>query len=99
MPFVDTHGRSPCPVLLGRTAPHLQAHRPLSPYKPDLYVSFMSCHGMRPFTAGCAPCREPARQAVQAHCMQRTHPLRPPALPRFPWMSSNLDSFEIVKLS
>ena len=86
MPIVKTHGRSPCPVLLGRTAPHLLPVRPLFPYKSAPYPSFLPCHGVRPFAGGCAPSQEPTQQAAQAHGLQRIHLLRPPTLPRFPWM-------------
>ena len=86
MEFVKTHGRSPCPVQLSRTAPHLQAHRPLTDCHSVPYASLLPCQCVRPSAGVCAPCREPPSSA---HGTQRIHLLRPPTLPRFPWMVSS----------
>ena len=93
MNFVNTHGRSPCHVLLGRTAPHLQAYRPLLPYCSDLCTII-------PSVAVCASVRSRLRtmpRAYAVNCAGTRHAAQPPAAPAHPATFSVDDAdYEII---
>lgn len=84
--FVKTHGRSPCHVQLGRTAPHPLSKSHPTPSGPANYPNKSGGRFVRPFATPPWRYREALSQARSPHCTPMVSPLRPPAPPRFPWM-------------